>query len=582
MNLYDEDEERKKEAKSKKMKRLLSGGIILICLLIIALIIFIEYLIYNPNKITVTNNGEKSEKLENIVISETDEDGNTTIYFPIREFAKTLGGYDSGYGEYTVNMEDQDSCYIKTENEVAIFSVDSNMIYKKTISDNDNNDSESSSATASGYDEIKIDKPVIKKDNQLYIDLDGIEKGFNMYAQYNKNTKKVILYTLSFYVTSAKSNIEQINKNNGTDYELDENFTNQKALLDGYMVVKSKKDEKYAVLENSSSIKEILGKQYDEITYIAGKKEFIVSSNQKYGIMGAELDSIAKVQIIYDSLKMINDENDLYLAKKGNYYGVIDSNDNTIIYFEYSQIGIDLKNFVENGVKNGYILLGRLIPVEQNGKWGFFRLDKLKTPKEDQTITGTKITNIEFDNVGCISEDVEGVVSNVVVLDEYNLVVVGNNGYYGCIDLEGATEIPIVLKNIFIRTISGKTSFYAIDQYGNSGTFASYKEFVERGSTNKVENHTETNEQQNSKEQNQGQQNQQQQNQGQQNQGQQNQGQQNQQQQNQGQQNQGQQNQGQQNQGQQNQQQQNQQQQNQQQQNQQQQFQLFLLTPKKK
>ena len=486
MNLYDEDEERKKEAKNKRVKKLLAGGIILICLLIIALIIFIEYLIYNPNKITVTNDGKESEQLESMVASETDEDGNITIYFPIRNLAKTLNGYDSGYGEYTTKIEDQNSCYIKSENEVTIFSVDSNIIYKTEISDNN---SQSSSVTDSGYDEIKIDKPVIKKDGELCIDLDGVEKAFNMYARYNEKNKRVALYTLDYYIntasTSTNSYISQINAANNTDYELDENFVNQKALLEGYMVVKSEADDKYSVLKYEPTLNEVLGKQYDEITYIPGKKEFVVSNNKKFGIMGAEEGEIAKVQIIYDSLKLINDENDLYLAKKGNYYGVIDSNDNTIIYFEYSQIGVDISDFADGGLKNGYILLDRLIPVKQNEKWGFYRIDPLKNPTQTKSITGTKITNVEFDDIGCIAEDIEGVVSNAMVLNEYNFVVVKNNGYYGCINLEGATEIPIVLKSIFIKTVSGKSSYYAVDQYGHSGTFASYKEFIERGSTNK-------------------------------------------------------------------------------------------------
>ena len=167
MKLYDEEELRIKNEKNKKMKNLILIGIVCSIVLIVLTMGAIYYLIQNPNKITITFNGKENETIENMVITKTDDNGGTIVYFPIREIA-SIFGYNSGNGDYGRNVESLENCFIESEKEVAIFTDISNIIYKidKTKKDN-------TSVSDYKYDEIQINNFVIKENNALYVDIEG-------------------------------------------------------------------------------------------------------------------------------------------------------------------------------------------------------------------------------------------------------------------------------------------------------------------------------------------------------------------------------------------------------------------------
>lgn len=69
----------------------------------------------------------------------------------------------------------------------------------------------------------------------------------------------------------------------------------------------------------------------------------------------------------------MDNQNELYLVKQNNLYGVIDTKGKTIISPEYKQIGIDISKFTQNGIENQYVLLNKIIPVKNNQDlWGIF------------------------------------------------------------------------------------------------------------------------------------------------------------------------------------------------------------------
>ena len=115
MKLYDEEELRIKNEKNKKMKNLILVSIILTVVLIVLLMGVIYYLIYNPNKITIRIDGIEDEKVEEMLITKNDYDGNTIVYFPIRKIASRFG-YSSNNGDYKRNVENTENCYIESEN----------------------------------------------------------------------------------------------------------------------------------------------------------------------------------------------------------------------------------------------------------------------------------------------------------------------------------------------------------------------------------------------------------------------------------------------------------------------------------
>ena len=109
----------------------------------------IYYLVNNPNKITIIFNGKESEKIENMIITKQDNEGGTMIYFPIRQIANEFG-YSSNNGDSEENFENTENCYIDSEDEIAIFTENSNVIYKKYKAAQEN-------GANSDYEEIIIE-----------------------------------------------------------------------------------------------------------------------------------------------------------------------------------------------------------------------------------------------------------------------------------------------------------------------------------------------------------------------------------------------------------------------------------------
>ena len=465
MRLYDEEELRTKNYRSKKVKNYILIGIIVTVILIIVLIGAIYYLIYNPNKITIYLDGHEDATLESIFEFRTSEDGTTIIYTPIRTTA-TKFGYKSNDGEYTTNFEDRDSCYIESENEVAIFSLDSNIIYKinKTTQKSD---------SEYEYEEIKIENPIVRENDALYVDGEGLQKAFNIAMSYNTKSKRVDIRTLNDLVLTAKNKVIKY----GT---LDERFVNQKAILDNMMVIASNGDNLMGV-RNFETGEEILGAQYDDIIYIPQKSAFLVKKNNKVGIIGN--DGIIKIRPQYDNLTLIDNENELYLAENNGLYGVIDENENIKIYLEYTKIGVDISKYSANGLKNGYILLGKLIPVQQNGKWIFFVIEITKNEDGTKNLQCNQIQNVDFDDIGCISKTTRGTVANLMVIEDYNVVVVQKYGYYGFMDLKGKPALGLTYTDAYMETTSGKVDYYTVDREGK--TLSVTEELEKRGYTKK-------------------------------------------------------------------------------------------------
>ena len=449
MKLYDEEELRIKNEKSKKMKNLILVSIILTVVLIVLLMGVIYYLIYNPNKITVQIDGTEDEKVEEMLITKSNYDGSTIIYFPIRKIASKFG-YNSNNGDYERNVENTGNCYIESENEVTIFTENSNTLYKidKTIQ-RSKDDYE--------YEEIVIENPVIKENDLLYVDIEGLRKAFNLYINTNKKMKKISITTLNTLITSAEKKIAE-NKYG----ILDEKFSNRKALLDNMMVIVSETESKKGVIDFSNK-NEILGFQYDDITYIPSNESFLVKKDDKVGIIGS--DKIVKIKPQFDSLTLIDSKNGLYLAEDTSFFGVIDENQNSKIYFEYKKIGVDLSQFKENNIKNGYVLFNRFIPVQRDdGQWLIYRIDVTEDSNGNKNVQCNPILpNITFQNIGCVvpNANFKGIVNNLLGIEEYNLIVVQRNDKYGFLDLKGEAVLGLLYANAFLGTESGVTDYYA-------------------------------------------------------------------------------------------------------------------------
>ena len=448
MNLLDEDFSNNKGNKTKNIIKII---IIFVVIIVIAIIAILSYMIYIQGKtLHVVLNDQENADVKNLLVFE--EDG--TIYVPVRAISSYLG-YNSYNGEYSNRSEDKSKCYVESEDEVANLTLNSNKIYKLNLSQNKNN-----------YTYIYMDKPVKAINGELFITTDGMQKVFNTSFSYDQENNRITIYTVPYLITSYSQVI--------LDYgytKISENFENEKAILQNMLIVTN--DKYYGVI-NASDGTEILECKYDDIIYQEAIGDFIVFSNNKYGIMGT--DKRTKVDINYDSIELMDYDAELYLIERNNRYGVVDLNGNTVIYPENDQIGVDISKFEENDLKTGYILVDNLIPVQRNNKWGLF------------DTKGNQVVDFEYDSFGYIASSNREAV-NLLVIPSYNVIVACLNNRYTLLNTSGEQPIRAFVDDIYM-TISGGEKYYQMT--ANDKTY-DVEEYLDRlGVQPATNNHTNT------------------------------------------------------------------------------------------
>lgn len=420
MNLIDESFETKKTDNSKKIAKII---LIIIAILIVFIIgTFIAIVYIQDSELKLYINGSTSEKVKAMMVIED----NGTIYFPIKDIALYLG-YESYNGEYTDKSEDASKCYIQCEDEIANFALNSNKIYKLTISDNNAN-----------YDYYYASKPVKAMNGKLYATTDALENAFNMSFTYDTDKQRVYIYTMPYLIETYTSRVLDYG------YEaISDNFTNKKTVLNNMLVVTKNSNKTYAVIDVQGNT--IIEAKYDYIEYLPNSGDFSVQSNNKVGIISAKRET--KVQILYDSLELIDSDSGLYLAKRDNKYGVIDSRGNIKIYIEYDQIGIDNTKFEQNDIKNKYLLYNGMIPAKKGNKWGAF--DK----------NGNEILSFEYDSFGYIASSNRDAI-NLLLVPNYNILIACQNKKYALINSAGEMIVKPVIDDAYMTISSGKKYYY--------------------------------------------------------------------------------------------------------------------------
>lgn len=422
MNLIDENFEDKKiqEDKNKKIAKiiLILMGILLV--IIIGLVIAMSYI--KSSQLQIYVNGASNNKITEMMVIE--EDG--TIYFPIKEIASYLG-YKSYNGEYSDKSEDQNKCYVQCNDEVANFTLNSKKIYKLTTTSNNSN-----------YEYYYTEKPVKAINGKLYATSDGIEKAFNASFSFNDQTNKGYIYTMPYLIESYTSRI--------LDYgysKIDDNFTNQKSILNSMLIVYKDDDKSYGVIDLKGNA--IIEAKYSGISFLPNSGDFLVKSNNKVGIISSKRET--KIQILYDSLELIDSDLGLYLAKKDNKYGIIDSRGNIKIYIEYDEIGIDNSKFEKNDIKNKYLIANTLIPVRKDKYWALFDRN------------GNQLTDFEYDSFGYIAASNKDAI-NLLLVPDYDVIVACKNKKYTLINTSGKTIFAALVDDIYMTISSGQKHYY--------------------------------------------------------------------------------------------------------------------------
>ena len=420
MNLIDESVDYKKKDNSKKTARII---LIFIALIIIAIISVLGVLMYIKNKeLKLYIDGNVNDKVKNMM--EVDNDG--TVYFPVKDIASYLG-YQSYNGEYTDKSEDANKCYVQNDNEIANFVLNSNKIYKLALENSDGN-----------YNYYYANKPVKAINGKLYISSDALANAFNLSFTYDTDSNRVYIYTMPYLIESYSAKV--------LDYGYDsisDNFINQKAVLNSMLVVTKNQGKSYAVIDLKGNA--IIEAKYDNIEYLENTGDFLVTSNNKVGIISSKRET--KVQLLYDSLELVDSDSGLFIAKKDNKYGIIDSKGNIKVYIEYDQIGIDNTKFEKNNIKNKYLLDNGMIPAKKDKYWGAF--DK----------NGKTVLNFEYDSFGYTATSNREAI-NLLIIPDYNLMVVCQNKKYALVSSTGDMVIRPVLDDVYMTISSGKKYYY--------------------------------------------------------------------------------------------------------------------------
>ena len=423
MNLIEESFQNKEEKKKKKTTGIILGAIILVVLIIIGIASYLFYIQSTTMRLIL--DGQSNESLKQLLVFENDG----TIYAPIKEIASYLG-YESYNGEYTQKSENQSKCYVQNENEVANFSLASNEIYKLDLTTDDNN-----------YEIVYSDMPVKSINGVLYASSEAIEKAFNVSFQYSQEENRVYIYTLPYLVQIYSPRVLDFGYT-----EISDVFANQKTVLQDLIVVAKDGNQRlYGVVDvNGNTIMEA---KYDNITYLPATGDFKVESDEKVGILGDKGET--KVQIMYDSIDLMDGDAGLYVASNGEEYGVIDLRGNIRSEVENDEIGMDISPFKENNIKNKYILAGNLIPVRNNDLWGLY------------DIKGNQVVDFEYDSFGYIKKTNRDALS-LLVIPDYEVLVACKDEKYTLLNSAGQELFYGPVADDIYMTINGGENHYYI------------------------------------------------------------------------------------------------------------------------
>ena len=465
MNLIEESFQKKEEKKRKKAAGIVLGAIIFVILVIIAIVCYLAYKQSTTMKFFL--NGSVNENLRQII--KFDENGE--IYASIRDISTYLG-YETFNGSYTQRSEDISKCYVQSENEVADLMLHSNTIYKLDLTTGTDN-----------YEYVYIEDPIFAREGILYATAETLEKAFNVSIQYDKSRNRIDIYTLPYLVEVYSKRVLDYNYN-----AISGVFSNQKAILQDMLVVtKGEGSGSYAVIDLEGNT--ILEPKYDNITYLPSIGDFKIQSNNKVGIMGNKGET--KIQIMYNSIELMDSNAGLYVASNNNKYGVIDTRGNIKIYIENDEIGMDISPFEQNDIKNKYILAGNLIPAKRNNLWGLY--DK----------NGNLVVDFKYDSFGYIARTNRDAM-NLLVIPDYEVLVACIDRKYTLLNSEGQELFGApIADDIYMTITGGQTHYYitANNQTIDAETYLdniSVRKQSEGGNTTNIQN---TNNTQNNNEQ---------------------------------------------------------------------------------
>ena len=318
MNLIENGGNNKRE--QQKNKRIAMAILIVIVFLVILCIVLLVAISYFQSlKLKVVIDGASTSVPESTFVIQDDD-----VYVSINDLASYVG-YQYNQGSYKEMNQSQNECYVESISEVTAFTLNSNTIYKKNLTN-----------SGEDYEYLTLPKTVITYNGKMYTNLEGARTGFNLSISYNRENNTVTIYTLPYLVNYYNQNLS------AQGYTVATTLNEQKAMLRNLLVVEDG-NRRMGVI-NISSNATIINVRFNRIQYSEANNEFFVTTTDgKVGIMSVE--GVTRITPTYSNLKVLDQDLKLYIATLDNKNGVIDATGRTIIPIEYDQIGIDLSLF---------------------------------------------------------------------------------------------------------------------------------------------------------------------------------------------------------------------------------------------
>lgn len=427
MNLIENGGNNKRE--QQKNKRIAMAILIVIVFLVILCIVLLVAISYFQSlKLKVVIDGASTSVPESTFVIQDDD-----VYVSINDLASYVG-YQYNQGSYKEMNQSQNECYVESISEVTAFTLNSNTIYKKNLTN-----------SGGDYEYLTLPKTVITYNGKMYTNLEGARTGFNLSISYNRENNTVTIYTLPYLVNYYNQNLST------QGYTVATTLNEQKAMLRNLLVVEDG-NRRMGVI-NISSNATIINVRFNRIQYSEANNEFFVTTTDgKVGIMSVE--GVTRITPTYSNLKVLDQDLKLYIATLDNKYGVIDATGRTIIPIEYDQIGIDLSLFPADDIQNGALLFDNCIPVQKDKKWGLF--DR----------RGQILLPVEHDSLGyVVSTTKDKSMNNLLVIPNYEGIVFGKDKEnrqrkYGLVNSLGEVIIPCELDEIYSTTTGNTTEYY--------------------------------------------------------------------------------------------------------------------------
>ena len=507
MNLIDENEEKEQaESKKKTLKIILISIAVLV---VLAIIIIIFSVVKNNNTLKLQIN-EKNVELQNGFVLMADKKNvfmeNGQIYISVRKLVSTLGG-EYYNDEYKNKGEDTTKCYIKTStnsNEYTSYISNSSQIYKAAIlnvqdeesSDNTNNTTKNNTKKDDAdvektveYEYFNIENGVKYIDGEIYASKEAIELGFNVIMAYNEKNKTISIYTLDALETIAAKNVNLAVIGDNCEYY------NKKLLKYGLVLIQnSAGDYGIANYNNYQEGNYIVSCKYSNIRFCESSGTVIVTTSEdcKQGILKLDLINLekadTKIEPKYQLIKLISEEENLYLVKENNKYGVIRLNGDDIsvvLKTEYQKVGIEEEPY--DDMENKYIIADKYIPIKIDGKWGIATTD------------GKIAINPQYLGIGC-NLGKAGSGDPVIILPKliYNSDVIvflisyneeTQRRLYAIIDVQSKSKVKNKeCSEIYSKYDNGKRNYYMKFTNSEDGTVISsvniYNNYGEKESNN--------------------------------------------------------------------------------------------------